>query len=433
MTAARRAVKRQQRRYDKGDMRHLHFDCFSGISGDMTLGALVDAGLPLKELSRALKDFPAAGYRLRSKSVMRGGLAATKVDVVIQNGFRSPLSLRAIQRLITSSRLPRAVQERSLAVFDCLTNAEGLAHRVSPSQVTFHEVGVIDSLVDVIGSLLGCHLLGIQRITSSAVNLGSGFIDSAHGRLPAPGPAVAALAQQIPVYSSGPARELTTPTGLALLRVLALQFGSLPLMRPTAIGYGAGSADPQDWPNVLRVFMGDSVAITADTDTIVQLETTVDDLHPQAYETVMDRLFAAGAVDVALTPAIMKHARPGIVLTALAPPAKAHAVTEVLLRDTSTLGVRMQEVPRVVLPRRIEAVQLSGGTVRMKVADLGDGRIKAAPEYQDCKRLADHTGRPIRDIMEDATFAYRQQTVKMNAAKDKIKVAPRRTNARSKR
>jgi len=387
----------------------------------MTLGALVDSGLPLKELSRALKDFPAGGYRLRSKHVMRGGLAATKVDVLIENGFRSPLSLRRIQRLITSSRLPRMVIEQSLAVFDRLANAEGVAHRVSPSDVTFHEVGVVDSLVDVVGSIVGCHLLGIQRITSSAVNLGSGFIESAHGRLPAPGPAVTALAHRIPVYSSGPARELTTPTGLALLSILATQFAPLPLMCPTAIGYGAGSADPQDWPNALRIFVGDSVSMTEGTDTIVQLETNVDDLHPQAYETVMERLFSAGAVDVALTPALMKHERPGIVLTALAPPAKAQAVAEVLLQDTSTLGVRMQEVHRVILPRRLETVKVSGGTIRMKVADLGNGHIKAAPEYQDCKRLADQTGRPIREIMEDAACAYRLVQDKVNSKKAKGK------------
>lgn len=376
----------------------------------MTLGALVDAGLPLKELSRALKDLPAAHYRLRSAHVMRGGLSATKVDVVIQRGFHTPLSLSRIQRLIRSSRLPRVVKEQSLAVFDRLANAEGLAHRVSPSKVTFHEVGVIDSLVDVVGAIVGCHLLGVQRITSSAVNVGSGVIDSAHGRLPAPGPAVAALARKIPVYSSGPAREFTTPTGLALLGILVQQFGPLPLMRPTAIGYGAGSADPKDWPNALRIFVGESVSAIDHTDTIVQLETNVDDLHPQTYETVMERLFSAGAVDVVLTPAIMKHTRPGIVLTALTPHAKAQAVTEVLLRDTSTLGVRIQELHRVVLPRRIETVKVSGGTIRMKVADLGNGRNKAAPEYQDCKRLADQTGRPIREIMEETAYAYRHKT-----------------------
>ncbi len=387
----------------------------------MTLGALIDAGLPLKKLSRALKDFPAGGFRLRAKDVMRGGLAATKVDVVIQNGFRSPLSLRRIQRLITSSRLPRPVQEQSLAVFDRLADAEGMAHRVSPSEVAFHEVGIVDSLVDVVGSIIGCHLLGIQRITSSAVNLGSGWIDSAHGRLPAPGPAVAALARQIPVYSAGPSRELTTPTGLALLCTLAQEFGPLPIMRPTAIGYGAGSADPQGWPNALRIFVGDSISPTRGTDTIVQIETNVDDLHPQAYETIMERLFSAGAVDVTLTPAIMKHERPGIVMMALAPPAEAHAVADILLRETSTLGVRMQEMQRVVLQRRMDVVQTASGAVRMKVAELGDGRVKAAPEYQDCKRIADQTGRPIRDVMEDAAFAYRQTQGKSKKAKVKNK------------
>lgn len=388
-------------------MRHLHFDCFSGISGDMTLGALVDAGLSLKELVRALKDLPATGYRLRSRSVMRGGLAATKVDVVIQKGFRSPLPLSRIQRLITNSRLPPTVRDQSMAVFDRLANAEGLAHRVTPSKVIFHEVGVVDSLIDVIGSIMGCQLLGIQRITASAVNVGSGWIDSAHGRLPAPGPAVAALSRDIPIYSSGPARELTTPTGLALLGTLAAQFGPMPLMRPTAVGYGAGQADPEYWPNALRIFIGDSAQQYEGTDTIVQIETNVDDLHPQAYETVMERVFAAGAVDATLTPVIMKHERPGIVFTVLAPPAKAHAVAQIVLRDTSTLGVRMQEVQRLVLSRRMEVVQTLYGPIRMKVADLGSGKAKAAPEYQDCKRIAEQTGRPVREILEEAAVAYR--------------------------
>lgn len=390
----------------------------------MTLGALVDAGLPLRELSRALQDFPAGGYRLRSHSVMRGGLAATKVDVVIRNGFRSPLSLRRIQRLIRNSRLPRRVQEQSLAVFNRLAEAEGVAHRVSPSEVTFHEVGAVDSLVDVVGSIIGCHLLGVQRITSSPVNLGSGWIDSAHGRLPAPGPAVADLARRIPVYSTGPARELTTPTGLALLCTLAQEFGPLPIMRPTAIGYGAGSADPDGWPNALRIFVGDSVSAPGGTDTIVQIETNVDDLHPQAYETIMERLFSAGAVDVTLTPALMKHERPGIVLMALAPPAQAHAVAGILLRETSTLGVRMQEMQRVVLPRRMDVVQTAGGAVRMKVADVGEGQVKAAPEYQDCKRIADKTGRPIRDVMEEAAFAFRQTQGKVKNSQGRMKKGP---------
>lgn len=373
----------------------------------MTLGALVDAGLPLKDLSRALKDFPAEGYRLQSRAVMRGGLAATKVDVIIQRGFRSPLDLSQIQRMIQKSRLPSAVQEQSWSVFDRLAKAEGLAHRETPSSVKFHEVGVIDSLIDVVGSLMGCHLLGVQHVTASAVNLGSGWIDSAHGRLPAPGPAVAALAREIPVYSAGPSRELTTPTGLALIATLATQFGPLPLMRPTAIGYGAGQADPEQWPNALRIFLGDSVE-EKHAETIVQIETNIDDLQPQAYETVMERVFAAGAVDASLTPTIMKHGRPGIVFTALSPPDRAQAVASILLHETSTLGVRMQEMQRIVLRRRMEVIQTSGGSIRMKVAELGHGLTKAAPEYQDCKRIAKQTGRPVRDILEEAALIYRQ-------------------------
>lgn len=391
-------------------MAFLHFDCFSGISGDMTLGALVDAGLPLKELARALKDVPIGGYRLQSRHVTRGSVHATKVEVVIDEGFRRPLALGRIRRLIASSGLPPSVKDRSHAVFDRLADAEDLAHRVAPHEVTFHEVGVIDSLVDVIGSLLGCHLLGVTRVSASPVNLGSGFVETAHGRLPAPGPAVSALARGIPVYSAGPARELTTPTGLALLRVLTNEFGPMPLMTPGRIGYGAGSADPDGWPNVLRLFLDDSPAqFTAERDTIVQLETNLDDLTPQAYETTMERLFAAGAVDVLLTPVIMKHGRPAIMLTALAPQAKMQAVVAAILHETTTLGVRVQEMARYILPRKMESVQVRGATVHIKVADLGDGRTKAAPEYRDCKRLAEQTGLPLRDILEEAALAWRRQ------------------------
>ncbi|MGH7233140.1 MAG: nickel pincer cofactor biosynthesis protein LarC [Nitrospiraceae bacterium] len=389
-------------------MTRLHFDCFSGISGDMTLGALIDAGLPLKDLARALQGVPVRGYRLRSAQVMRGGLHATKVDVLIRGEFHSPFSLRRIHRMIAASRIPAAVKEQSSEVFERLAEAEGVAHRVSPSEVRFHEVGVIDSFVDVIGSLLGCHLLGITRMTASAVNVGGGLIESSHGTLPAPGPAVAAMARGIPVYSSGPSRELTTPTGIALLRTVVEEFVPLPLMRPHVIGHGAGGADTGDWPNVLRVFVGDSV-LSAEHDTIVEIETNVDDLNPQAYETVMERLFAAGAVDVTLTPVIMKHGRPGIILAALVSPPKAHGVADLMLRETSTLGVRMQELSRHILPRRVEEIQTKHGAIRVKVADLGQGRSKGTPEYADCKRIAQHTGRPVREIMEDAALAYRMR------------------------
>lgn len=386
---------------------HLHCDCFSGISGDMVLGALVDAGLPLKDLVRGLASVRAGEYALRAKPVRRGSLHATKVDVVIRRGFGAPLSLGRIRRTITSSRLPAPVKERSLDVFDRLARAEGLAHRVPPEKVHFHEVGVVDSLVDVVGAVLGCHLLGVTRVTASPINVGAGVIASAHGSLPVPGPAVAVLTRSVPIYSAGPARELATPTGVALLAALAQDFCPLPPMTPTSVGYGAGAADPHDWPNVLRIFLGeDRSSVPGCSETIVQIETNLDDLNPQAYETVMERLFVAGALDVTLTPVIMKRGRPGITLTALASRDRAYAVAGVVLRDTTTLGVRMQEVGRLVLPRRIQKVRTAGGVVRIKVAQAGEGREKAAPEYRDCLRIAERTGRPVRDIMDEAACAF---------------------------
>ncbi len=394
---------------------HLHFDCFSGVSGDMILGALVDAGLPMKDLVRGLRAVPVKGYEILGRKVMRGGLAATKIEVVIRDGFRTPLSLARIQRIIATSDVPGAVRDRSREVFDRLARAEGIAHRVSPDKVQFHEVGVVDSLVDVLGSLLGCHLLGVGRVTASAVNLGSGSINAAHGRLPVPGPAVAALAEGIPVYSEGPARELTTPTGMALVATLAQEFGPLPLCRPNAIGYGAGSADPEGWPNVLRIFLADADPVSSGSDeTIVHIETNLDDLQPQAYEMVMDRLFASGALDVTLTPVIMKRGRPGVVLTALAPREKAEAVAGVVLRETTALGVRVQQIGRRVLPRRSDQLRIAGGEVRIKVAEVEPGVVKAAPEYADCRRIAEQTGRPVRDIMEEAMRAFYARTKTQN-------------------
>ncbi|MBM4124739.1 MAG: nickel pincer cofactor biosynthesis protein LarC [Nitrospira sp.] len=392
----------------------LHFDCFSGISGDMILGALVDAGLPFKDLARGLKAVPAGGYVLRSKKVLRGGLHATKVDVVVREGFRAPLSLQTIQRKIRTSRIPTPVKDRSLEVFERLAQAEGIAHRVSPSKVHFHEVGVVDSLVDVVGSLLGCHLLGIGSVTASAVNLGAGMIETAHGRLPVPGPAVAALARNVPVYGAGPTRELTTPTGMAILTSLAQRYGPLPLMRVTSVGYGAGTNKTDEWPNVLRVFLGETEWVaqasgSGEAESVIQIETNLDDLNPQVYETVMDRLFAAGAVDVTLTPTIMKRGRPGIVLAALALRGQAEAVAAVMLRDTTTLGVRMQELQRVVLPRLMQVVRTKGGAVQVKVADTGAGGVKASPEYQDCKRIAERTGRPVREVMDEALRVFEKR------------------------
>lgn len=387
--------------------RRLHFDCFSGVSGDMVLGALVDVGLPLPELRTELKRLKLTGYRLEQRQVHRGALHATKIAVVIQRGFDRPLTLSRIQRILAASTLPAVVKAQSRAVFDLLAEAEGLAHRVAARDVHFHEVGVIDSFIDVVGAVLGCHVLGVKTVTASPVNVGAGTIETAHGLLPVPGPAVAALARGVPIYSDGPRCELATPTGVALLRTLATSFGSMPVLESVRVGYGAGDADPEGWPNALRVFLADEpVAIGRPTDRVVQIETNLDDLNPQAYEHVMAQLFSVGALDVALIPVIMKRSRPGVMVSCLALREQTDAVLEVMFQETTALGVRIQELDRQVLPRRFVTVKVRDGSVRMKVGEVGAGWEKAAPEYVDCQALAVRTGRPLKEVMDDARVAY---------------------------
>lgn len=374
----------------------------------MVLGALVDAGLSWTQLQRGLRGLKLTGYRLRRRVVHRGSLQAVKVDVVIQAGFRRPLTLSRIREILGTSVLPEPVKQRSRAVFEQLAEAEGVAHRVAVKAVHFHEVGVMDSFIDVVGGVLGCHLLNVSRVTASAINVGAGTIATAHGLLPVPGPAVAALAKGIPIYADGPRCELTTPTGIALVRTLAAEYGALPVMHATAVGYGAGDRNPQGWPNVLRVFLGEDASSAGQpTDRVMQIETNLDDLTPQAYEHVMDRLFAAGALDVTLTPVIMKRSRPGIVVSCLATKAQMDAVLAVLFAETPALGARVQEVTRRVLPRRFETVTIPGGPVRIKIAETPAGGAKAAPEYVDCKKIAETTGRSLKDVMDAAALAFR--------------------------
>ncbi|MEK6784982.1 MAG: nickel pincer cofactor biosynthesis protein LarC [Nitrospirota bacterium] len=389
--------------------RHLHFDCFSGVSGDMVLGALVSAGLPWTDLVKGLKGLKLTGYTLRKREVHRGALPAIKVDVIVQQGFHRPLTLTRIRKILADSTLPGPVKERSRLVFDRLTEAEGVAHGVDPKDVHFHEVGVMDSFIDVVGGVLGCYLLNATQITASPINVGAGSIQTSHGLLPVPGPAVAALAKGIPIYADGPRCELATPTGVALLRTLASEFGPMPTMKSMAVGYGAGDQDPDGWPNALRLFVEEESTSAANpTEPMIQIETNLDDISPQTYEYIMEQLFQVGAVDVVLVPVVMKKSRPGILLSCLATEDRKDAVIEVLFQETTTLGVRLHEVRRQVLTRRFVPVTTPGGVIRMKVAEVGAGWEKAAPEYEDCKAIAQRTGYPLKTVMEDALMAYRR-------------------------
>ena len=393
---------------------YLHFDCFSGISGDMTLGALIDAGLSPHKLRKELKALPISGYRLNVSKVHRGGIHATKVDVVISKGRDAPLSWPQIRRLLSTSRLPPWVKTQALSVFERLAQAEGTVHGRDRATVRFHEVGVIDSLVDVVGSLLGCHELGIQTFGATPVNVGSGTIHGAHGTLPVPGPAVTELAKGSSIYARGPAMEFTTPTGMALLTTLTRPCSYLPPVVPRSIGYGAGTADPPDWPNVLRVFLSSSTPALSleglalslegsteplEADQVIQLETTIDDLNPQLYEAVMTRLFENGALDVTLTPTIMKRSRPGTLLMALAPLDRAGVLTQTLFRETTTLGVRHRIINRVTLPRSMKTIRLPQGRVRVKIVHVGN-TVTYRPEFQDCQTIAQKTGLPVQHVIE---------------------------------
>lgn len=384
----------------------------------MTLGALVDAGAPFGELVKRLKRLGVPGFTLRKRRVQRGAISATKVDVVITSGLPRPWPLSRIRKTLSDSRLSSKIQQQSRAVFERLADAEAKAHRVARDHVHFHEVGLVDSFVDIVGGLICCDLLGVVRVTASAVNVGAGTLQSAHGLLPAPGPAVAILAKGVPIYSAGPARELTTPTGLALLRTLTEDFGPMPPMKPVAVGYGAGDANPEGWPNVLRVFLSrDAAPGGRGRDTVVQIETNLDDVNPQTYEHIMERLFGAGALDVALIPAIMKRGRPAIVLTCLASFTAVDSLLDVLFEETTALGVRVQEITRHILPRQFTSVKIRGGTVRIKIAAVDQTSSKAAPEFIDCKRIAERTGRPVKAVLEEATLAYAKTR---SSAKDRL-------------
>ena len=396
---------------------HLHLDSFSGISGDMLLGALVDAGLSYQLLKRKLRALNVSGYRLESALVQRGTIQATKIDVRVQKGFTQPLSLSRIRQIITKSTLPDVVKTKSLQVFNRLARAEGQVHGLPMTKVRFHEVGVLDSFVDIVGGILGCHLLGVTHVSASPVNLGSGFINTAHGVLPVPGPAVAELAKEVPVISEGPQQEMTTPTGIGLLTTLAHQFSAIPPFVYKALGHGAGTADPPGWPNVLRVFLGDAPEASYQLDQVVQIETTIDDLNPQIYEMLIDQMFEVGALDVRLTPVIMKRSRPGIVVTALAKMDQAQTMARVLFRETSTLGIRVQPITRYLLSRAEETVRLAQGTVRVKKALVEKTMTKWTPEYRDCQAIAVKAGQPIREVIQEVMDILK--TKKMRTSRKK--------------
>ncbi len=378
-----------------------YFDCFSGISGDMILGALVDAGVSLDALRAELAKLDLSGYELKSEKVTRSGIAATKVTVAIGRKDQPSRRLADIVDLIDASSLSSSIKEKSGLIFKRMAEAEARVHSTTPDKVHFHEVGAIDAIVDIVGSVVGLDLLGITSVTASPVNTGSGMVRTAHGTLPVPAPATAELLKGMPMYQSSTPFELATPTGAAILSTLASSFGPLPRMRADRIAYGAGDKDFPDHPNVLRLMIGEPV-INYEEDTSIIIETNIDDMNPQLYEHLIDRLLHAGAHDAYLTPVIMKKGRPAILLSVLTDRTVQDRVLDVLFRETTSIGVRIGEVGRKKLSREIREVETPYGTVRVKISKRGDEVLTVTPEYDDCRKIAEEKNIPLKQVIEEA-------------------------------
>ncbi len=385
-------------------MKTLYFDCVSGASGDMILGALLDAGLPADVLRERLAALHLPGFELRVEKVEKCGIAATQVDVVVDDDVPER-HLPQLEAIVQGGDLPAHVVEKSIAVLHRIGEAEAAIHSSSLDHVHLHELGGIDTIVDVVGAVSGLDALGIERVRCSPIPLGRGFTNSAHGRIPLPAPATVALLRGAPVTGSEIQAETVTPTGAALLSTLSADFGAIPAMTLSAVGYGAGRKDFAI-PNVLRVLVGEAAAAgDSGLQALVVLETNIDDLNPETYDYVMGRLFAAGALDVFLAPIQMKKNRPATLLSVICWPSAAAALSDILFSETSTLGIRRYEVMRQALPRRSQTVETTYGPVRVKVAHWGDGQAKAAPEYEDCRKLAAQYNIPLREVYRAAVQA----------------------------
>jgi uncharacterized protein (TIGR00299 family) protein len=385
-------------------MKIAYFDCIAGASGDMILGALLDAGWPEASLREQLAMLRLDGFELRQRRVTKNGFSAIKVDVDVADDVPAR-HLPDIEAIVQASDLPETIKARAITIFRRLGAVEAGIHGTSLEEVHLHELGGLDTIVDVVGTLVGLDALGIEQVFVSPLPMGRGFVRGAHGNIPLPAPATLALLQGVPLVGSELEVEFVTPTGAVLLTSLAQGFGPLPAMTLTGLGYGAGGRD-LPIPNLLRVLLGDQPAPNQTlTETLTTLETNIDDLNPEIYDYVMSRLFEAGALDVFLSPIQMKKNRPATLLRVLCRPQHVDTLTAILFAETSTLGVRQQMIQRQCLARSSHTVETPYGPVRVKIAHWGDGEIKAAPEYEDCRRLAKATGAALRDIYRAAERA----------------------------
>lgn len=387
-------------------MRTLYFDCAAGASGDMILGALVGAGADPHQLIDQLKLLGVENYQVSFSQVDRCNLSATRATVEI-GPEHSHRHLADLLKIIDDSQLNTSVKDRASRVFSLLAEAESEVHNVPVERIHFHEVGALDAIIDIVGACVGFELLGIERFVCSPLHVGSGTVEIAHGRFPVPPPAVLSLLRDAPIYSTEVKGELVTPTGAAIIKALTQEFGPLPPMLVSSVGYGAGAREYKDFPNALRVVIGETTDVPVeDVERLVMLETNIDDMSSQVFGYVMDKAFELGALDCYFTPVQMKKNRPGTLVSILCEPARQTTLCEMLLVETTTLGVRSYEVDRVALQRAIVTVETPYGAIDIKEASIDGRLLRAMPEYEQCRKAAQEAGATLHEVEQSALKAH---------------------------
>jgi pyridinium-3,5-bisthiocarboxylic acid mononucleotide nickel chelatase len=391
-------------------MKTAYFDCFSGISGNMILGALLDAGLNLNKLKKKLSGLQLKAYSLKLVKTRKNGIAASYFEVHAPHAQHQHRSLKDIISLINKSKLSSYVKEESIEIFTRLAKAEAMIHGVSVNKIHFHEVGAVDAIIDIVGAVCALEIMGIEEVYCSPLPVSRGYINCAHGILPVPAPATAELIKGVPVYGSRIQGELVTPTGAAIITSLAKNFGDCPEMKIASVGYGAGKID-LDQPNALRVLIGET-ADKKNEETIYSIETNIDDMNPQIYEDVFERLYEKGAIDVYMTNTMMKKGRPGILLTVLSKEKDVPALSGIILGHTTSLGVRVTKHRRIISGREIKTIKTKYGSIRCKIAKHGGKIINVQPEYTDCKNASRKYAAPIKTIMAEIVGAVHEPPFK---------------------
>ena len=380
-------------------MKIAYFDCFAGISGDMILGALIHLGVPGDFIEENIRNMPLEAFHLEISTAARMGVYGQKVKVMVEDRDKHARNYQDIRYLIDNSFLPDTVKGLSLKIFGRLAEVEASIHNCPKEHVHFHELGGVDAIVDIVGAALGVEWLGIGKISASEIPVGKGFVSCQHGRLPVPAPATLALLEGVPVYGTGVSNELVTPTGAAILTTLCQDFGPMPKMLIRQVGYGVGGRDLKEMPNLLRVVLGEP-DFACETDCVTVVETNIDDMNPEIFGFVMERLFEDGALDVVLIPVFMKKNRPGTMVQVICKETDRETVVRRILSETTATGVRHYRTERSKLPRKVKEATTSYGKVRVKEVSGPTGRISVVPEYEDCKKIALEKNVPLKVVYE---------------------------------